>query len=76
MYTAPKSEYDDIIIMRALRLHNPKVYTGGRLRIMFDMSKSNAEKIISGRIWKEIYFPIQPYASEIAVNYLDRVINE
>jgi len=76
MYTGVKQKYDDIITMRALRLYNPRVYTGRKLSILFGLSKANAEKTISGRIWKNIYFPIQPYASEIAVNYLERVINE
>lgn len=72
MYTGVKQKYDDIITMRALHLHNPDVYTGGKLKILFNISKSTAEKTISGRIWKNIYFPIQPYASEIARDYIAR----
>jgi len=67
-----KQKYDDIITMRALRLHNPRVYTGRKLSILFGTSKANAEKTISGRIWKNIYFPIQPYASEIAREFIAR----
>lgn len=71
MYTGVKLTYNSIITMRALRLHNPKVFTGAKLGMFFGVSKGNAEKVFSGRIWKEIPFLIQPYASEIAVNYLE-----
>lgn len=62
---------DQVTIMRALRIHKPQVYTARKLCQIFHVSKSCAEKAISGRSWKWLQFPIQPYASEIAEEFIN-----
>lgn len=76
MHNVPKLKYDDIIIMRALRLHDKKKYNKHVLGPMFNMSPSGAYKAFRGITWGSIHFPIQPYASEIAVSYLEKLIKD
>ena len=71
MHNVPILKYDEIIIMRALRLHDKKRFNKHVLGKLFNVSGSGAYKAYSGITGKSIYFPIQPYASEIAINYLN-----
>ena len=72
MHNIPKLKYEDIIIMRALRLHDKKKYNKHVLGAIFNMTGSGAYKAFSGITWKNIYFPIQPYAGIIARKFIDQ----
>lgn len=67
----PRVPYEDVILMRALKIYNPSVFSGSRLSKMFDVSRGHAQKIVRGAVWKEISFPSEEDAWVIARAYLD-----
>ena len=66
----------DVMIMRALRAHNPVVYTSGKVCRLFRITAGHTCKIFRGVAFPGEPFPIQPYASEMARDFIESRLRE
>jgi hypothetical protein len=76
MYPGLKITFEDVQVMRALNLHNRRVYTSGKLGQIFGLSTVHVGKIVRGACYKRLPFPIQPYAGEIAREFINNRLEQ